>query len=57
MHKGVGLPENGAEYIVGPWLTYDPQMERHTGEFAAEANALLKDPHRKGFEIPEVTRV
>ncbi len=52
MRDGVGVPENGAEYIVGPWLTFDPKTERHTGEFASQANALLKDPNSPGFEIP-----
>lgn len=57
MHKGVGIPENGEEYIVGPWLTYDPKAERHIGEFASEANTLLKDQNRAGFEIPSVAQV
>ena len=52
MRDGVGVPENGAEYTVGPWLTFDPKTERHTGEFSKEANALLKDPNSPGFEIP-----
>lgn len=57
MSNGVGLPQDGNEYIVGPWLTFDPETERHTGEFAKEANALLKDPNRKGFEVPSVGSV
>ncbi len=57
MANGVGLPEDGNFYTVGPMLTFDPETERHTGEFAAEANKLLKDPNRKGFEIPEVSQV
>ncbi len=57
MHKGVGLPEDGTEYIVGPWLTFDPETERHVGEYADEANALLKDPNRPGFEVPDVKDV
>lgn len=57
MSKGVGIPENGAEYVVGPWLTYDPETERHTGEFAAEANALLKDANRDGFVVPSAKNV
>jgi len=57
MNNGVGLPEDGNEYIVGPWLTFDPQTERHTGDFASEANALLKDGNRKGFEVPSVQDV
>jgi hypothetical protein len=57
MRDGAGVPENGAEYVVGPWLTFDPAAERHTGEFAAEANALLQDPNQKGFEIPSAAKV
>ena len=57
MRDGVGVPENGSEYIVGPWLTFDPKTERHTGEFAQEANALLQDRHNPGFEIPTVGKV
>lgn len=52
MRDGVGLPENGTEYTVGPWLTFDPHTERHVGDHAEEANALLKDPDNKGYEIP-----
>ncbi|HUF61636.1 MAG TPA: Gfo/Idh/MocA family oxidoreductase [Verrucomicrobiales bacterium] len=52
MRDGVGIPEDGAEYVVGPWLSFDPESERHTGEFAGAANELLKDPNRPGFEIP-----
>ena len=52
MSKGVGIPENGAEYTVGPWLTYDPKTERHVGDHADEANRLLKDENREGFQVP-----
>ena len=57
MRDGVGVPENGAEYIVGPWLTFDPKTERHTGEFSKEAYALLKDANNPGFEVPAVGKV
>lgn len=57
MHDGVGIPEDGAEYTVGPWLTFDPETERHVGDHAEEANALLKDPNNKGFEVPNVKDV
>jgi len=57
MRDGVGIPENGAEYVVGPWLTFDPQTELHIGDHATEANALLKDPNNRGFEIPTVAHV
>ena len=52
MRDGVGIPKNGAEYTVGPWLSFDSQTERFVGEHADEANALVKDPVRKGFEFP-----
>ena len=57
MRDGVGVPENGAEYIVGPWLTFDPKTERFTGESAAEANMLVKNPNRPGFEVPALNKV
>lgn len=57
MRDGAGVPENGAEYIVGPWLTFDPKAELHTGEFRQEANALLKDRNSPGFEVPAANRV
>jgi len=57
MRDGVGVPENDAEYTVGPWLTFDPKTERFTGDHADEANKLARDPNRKGFEIPDVNKV
>ena len=57
MEKGCKIPVDKEHYTVGPWLTFDPKTERHTGEFAAEANALLKDPNNKGFEIPDASKV
>ncbi len=57
MSNGVGIPEDGNEYVVGPWLTFDPAAERHIGDNAAMANELLKDGNRPGFEIPTSTKV
>lgn len=57
MNKGVGIPEDGNEYTVGPWLTFDPETESHRGDFSAEATALLKDANRSGFEIPGISEV
>ena len=57
MSKGVGLPENETNYIVGPWLTFDPKTERHTGPFATEANELLKNANRPGFQVPDANKV
>jgi predicted dehydrogenase len=56
MSKGVGVPE-GAEYTVGPWLRYDPKTERHVGDHAEQANALLKDSNRSGFKVPTLADV
>ena len=53
MANGVGVPKDGADYTVGPWLTFNPKTETHIGEHAEEANKLLKDPNNKGFEVPE----
>jgi predicted dehydrogenase len=56
MNKGVGVPE-GSEYVVGPWLRFDPKTERHIGDHAEQANALLKDSNRDGFKIPTLADV
>ncbi|MBN1441143.1 MAG: Gfo/Idh/MocA family oxidoreductase [Planctomycetes bacterium] len=57
MRDGVGVPEDKESYIVGPWLSFDPKAERFVGEHAAEANVLVRDANRKGFEIPDVDKV
>lgn len=57
MSNGAGIAEDGAEYTVGPWLSYNPETESHVGERADEANALLKDPRRAGFELPAAANV
>ncbi|MEZ5301215.1 MAG: Gfo/Idh/MocA family oxidoreductase [Verrucomicrobiales bacterium] len=57
MAKGVGVPEDGNHYTVGPWLTFDPKTERHTGEHADKANALLRDPNNAGFQVPDSGKV
>jgi hypothetical protein len=57
MANGVGVPVNEAEYTVGPWITFDPRTERCIGEHAEEANVLLKDKNRTGFEVPDVDKV
>ena len=31
--------------------------ERFTGEAADEANRLVREPHREGFEIPDIEKV
>ena len=57
MLDGVGIPEDGAEYIVGPWLSFDPETEKFVGDHAKEANVLLKDSNNTGFEVPDVKDV
>ncbi|MGN6547759.1 MAG: Gfo/Idh/MocA family protein, partial [Aureliella sp.] len=57
MHDGVGIPTEGNHYNVGPWLAFDPNTERHTGEHAEAANRLLKDPNNRGFEVPAADKV
>ncbi len=57
MSKGVGLPEEGNQYVVGPWLSFDPKTERFVGDRADEANVLAKDPNRSGFQVPDVKDV
>jgi predicted dehydrogenase len=57
MRDGVGLPEDKEKYIVGPMLTFDPESERHTGDYAEQANVLLKDPNNPGFEIPTLAQL
>ena len=54
---GMGVPENKAEYIVGPWLNFDSKTERFIGDNSAEANLLLSDPHNANFNIPTVKTV
>tara|TARA_B100000809_G_scaffold201569_1_gene202193 strand:- start:782 stop:1366 length:585 start_codon:yes stop_codon:yes gene_type:complete len=57
MRDGCGVPENKAKYIVGPELAFDPKTEMFTGENSEEANKLLRDPNRKGFEVPDIAKV
>jgi hypothetical protein len=39
--------------VLGPWLTMDPQAERFAGEFADEANKLVRGTYREPFVVPE----
>jgi hypothetical protein len=40
--------------ILGPWLDMDPETERFKGEpTAGWANAMIKDPYREPFVVPE----
>ena len=49
---------NGADVkltprTLGRWLTMDPQAERFTGQFAEEANRLVRGTYREPFVVPE----
>jgi len=52
MRDGAGLSDSDTRYNVGPSLQFDPKTERFVGDRAEQANTLLQDPQRKGFEIP-----
>ncbi|MEM7235105.1 MAG: gfo/Idh/MocA family oxidoreductase, partial [Planctomycetota bacterium] len=54
---GCGVPEDKAQYTVGPWIGFDPKTEMCIGDNAKAANKLLRDPNSKGFEIPDVANV
>lgn len=56
MKDGVRVKDT-EKYTVGPLLTFDPNTERHVGEFKEEANALLKDPNNPGFEVPTIDKI
>ena len=57
MRDGAGLADADTQYHVGPTLEFDPAEERFVGERADEANQLLQDPQRPGFEIPAANAV
>lgn len=54
---GMGVPQNNAEYIVGPWLYFDGESEKFVGDYSLEANRLLSDPHNYEFDIPSPNSV
>ncbi|HQL72165.1 MAG: putative oxidoreductase [Planctomycetes bacterium ADurb.Bin126] len=57
MRGAAGVPEDKAQYTVGPWLSFDPKTETFTGERADEANKMLREPYREGFEPPAPDKV
>lgn len=57
MADGVGVPVDGNHYTVGPMLTFDPATESFTGDHAQQANRLLKDRNRSGYEVPAADKV
>lgn len=54
---GMGVPQDKAEYIVGPWLYFDAESEKFVGDYSTEANRLLSDPHNYEFDIPSPNSV
>ena len=40
--------------IFGPALSFDPKLERFTGEFGGQANTLLRRNYRGPFAVPEL---
>lgn len=57
MAKGVGIPQDGENYVLGPWLSFDAEKETHIGNLASKANLLMKDENRKGYQVPEISHV
>ena len=57
MRDGVGIPEDGGQYQLGPMLSFDPATERFVGDHAAAANRLLKDDNNPGFSVPAASAV
>ncbi|MDD4108439.1 MAG: Gfo/Idh/MocA family oxidoreductase [Prolixibacteraceae bacterium] len=57
VRDGMGVPVDLAEYNVGPWLEFDGEAEHFVGENSVEANRLLSDLHRPGFDIPSPASV
>ena len=40
--------------ILGPALSFDPRLERFTGELGAQANSLLRRAYRGSFAVPDL---
>ena len=57
MSNGAGVLKEGNHYTVGPWLTFDPYKESMVGDHAEDANFLLKDENRTGFQVPTLANV
>jgi hypothetical protein len=51
--RTAGVDLEATPPIVGPWVTLDPQQERFVGDFADQANALVRREYRPGFAVPE----
>jgi len=54
---GMGVPEDKAEYVIGPWLEFDGETEKFIGKHSGKANQMLADPRRDEFDIPSPSSV
>jgi predicted dehydrogenase len=50
--NGIDLSKSPA--VLGPWVTWDNEQQKCTGEFAEAANQLLHPAQRKPFEVPQI---
>jgi hypothetical protein len=48
-----GVDPGQTPAVLGPMLTLDPDAERFTGAFSAEANRLVARAYRPPFVVPE----
>lgn len=48
-NNGVDLSEE--QPVLGPWLTFDRESEKFTGDHADAANALVREDYRSSFAI------
>ena len=56
--NGVGVPDDKADYVVGPWLTFHPQTEPcASDEYATEANAAAQGRQQSGLQVPAPNKV
>jgi hypothetical protein len=49
-----GVDLNSSSAVLGPWVNWDNEHQKFTGEFADAANQLMHPAQRKPFEVPEI---
>jgi predicted dehydrogenase len=52
--KTNGVDLGATPAVLGPWLTFDPDQDRFTGDFAEQANGLSQRVYRTPFEVPKL---
>ncbi len=52
--KANGVDLGGAGGVIGPWVEYDANRDRFTGEFAEQASRLSRKEYRKPFVVPQL---